>query len=148
MDTRLHLWSGRECRLSFLVTIAIPMMQRLAEAMTNPFDGACSGRDIEGTRSPHCYPPDIGSDLCPFPDNCLDDIAGLVVLDALCLLGFGAWEAVFVHQAELPASMPVGTDSQWHDLVGLEHRWRAAPHAGRIEPMCFGQVPGRAIELR
>ena len=64
------------------------------------------------------------------------------------LFGSAAWEAVFVHQAHLAASVASGCDQQRSNSLHLQHLRRTLSNVGSIEPVGLRQISRRAIELR
>lgn len=149
MGTRLSLGDGKKCRLSFLcIPVPVGSLEDLAILLANIGDGACVGGDAKPSFGFGCHPARVHSCVLERSgDTGFGDIAGTKRMWEVLRFGFGPWKTELVHQAHLPASMPVSGDEQWLDLADLQQRWCARPHACGIEPVCFGQVSDRAIVL-
>ena len=68
----------------------------------NALNGALSGCDVEGSASPHGYPPDIGTHFAATGDDGVHEVTGLKPLDGAVLFSPGAGEPILVHSAHLP----------------------------------------------
>ena len=76
-----------------------------------------------------------------------DNIARPKLMRKLLRFRLGSWEAMLIHQAELPTPMPSGADEQWHDPFDSKMLRRTLADTGGVTPMRFRQASPGAIEL-
>src|SRR5260370_33305827 len=81
-------------------------------------------------------------------NHCAYHIASTKTVLELLLFRLRAWEAMLIHQAQLPTAMSGGGDEQWHDPFDSKLLRRTLPDTGSIQPMRLGQVSPAAVVLR
>jgi hypothetical protein len=68
----------------------------------------------------------------------LDNIARTKRMPKFLLFRLRAWEAMLIHQTQLPTAMSVGFDEQWHDPLEAKTLRRTLANTEAIQPMRLG----------
>jgi hypothetical protein len=66
------------------------------------------------------------------------NIASTKLMSKSLLFRLRAWEAMLIHQTQLPRAMPVGFDEQWHDPLDTKTLRRTLANTRSIQPMRLG----------
>src|SRR5215469_349460 len=128
-------------QFSYLVAIAIAVMNWSTEPMADTLYPASFCADVKVTTSSHEHPAHIDTLLAAGGDYSPYQIPGLHPFDALCCFGLGNRETNLVNVTFLSVPITRCANQQRNDPGYVQRLGRTRPYICRVNPVRLWQVP-------